>query len=202
LRSPLPTMGKSRILPEMLYAPMISTRLSTISWWLCFLSKSNLESMRRHYSLTAHAGGVTAFPEQLRFNQHDYMCHLYPNRQPVKSDWIKLLVRTSATLRFFHGYHQSFQDGTRSILKLGQFSIHYALIIMPFTLCGVSQWFSKWTVPLPLRARCSLIYDWSDFRQDTGKLVSLHQAHPSRSEFTKSEVVTKCGNFLYCDYLP
>jgi hypothetical protein len=28
----------------------------------------------------------------------------------------------------------------------------------------------------PLRARCSLIYDWSDFRQDIGKLVSFHHA--------------------------
>lgn len=31
----------------------------------------------------------------------------------------------------------------------------------------------------PLRARCSLIYDRTDFRPDTDKLVSLHQAYPS-----------------------
>jgi hypothetical protein len=28
----------------------------------------------------------------------------------------------------------------------------------------------------PLQAVCSLIHDWSDFRPDTGKLASLHQA--------------------------
>jgi hypothetical protein len=34
-------------------------------------------------------------------------------------------------------------------------------------------------VGLPLLARCSLIYDSSDLRAVTGKLASLHQAHPS-----------------------
>jgi hypothetical protein len=36
---------------------------------------------------------------------------------------------------------------------------------------------------------CSFIYDWSDFRLDTGKLISLHQAHPSQWEFINNQAI-------------
>jgi hypothetical protein len=78
-------------------------------------------------------------------------------------------------------------------------SISDALHKNLFGICGLYQWFPKWAVPPPgglweylggclevwgagggpLRARWSLVYDWSDLRADTEKLVSLHQAHPS-----------------------
>jgi hypothetical protein len=57
----------------------------------------------------------------------------------------------------------------------------------------LDQWFPKWAVPPSwggakgqegscggsLRTSCLLISDGSDFRSDTGKMVSLHQTHPS-----------------------
>jgi hypothetical protein len=37
----------------------------------------------------------------------------------------------------------------------------------------------------------------SRFELDVGKLVSLHQAHPSYLEFTDSDAVTKCAISFY-----
>jgi hypothetical protein len=112
---------------------------------------------------------------------------------------VQISAEIQATLRFFRDCLQSppgkCQDSTsRGPQPLPNYhrSPYHSKLYSP------DQWFPKWAVPWGALevARCSLIYDWSDFRPGIGKLVSLHEVCPSHSEFTKSEVITKFGTLL------
>jgi hypothetical protein len=176
---------------------MISARLSAISWWACFLSKSKLKTVETQ--LFTHCSHCDAVPEHLPAN-------LYPQQPPSEVrlnslnifSWSQFEVTWEKHVNvrrqalgpdtsyfegvFFRGFPQLFHDGARSVLKLGYFSI-----VMSFNAMWCKPVVLKMdcTAPWlgggdaggePLWSRCSLIYDWNDFRPDTGKLVSLYPA--------------------------